>query len=74
VTDDRETATQRLKFGATVIYVDGDVPGVLDFYHRAFGLKARFYDPTGALLRSHLRVWGVGDRWACYCIRHSQDR
>ena len=39
MTDDRETATQRLKFGATVIYVDGDVPGVLDFYHRAFGLN-----------------------------------
>ena len=46
MTDDRQAATQRLKFGATVIYVDGDVPGVLDFYHRAFGLKPRFYDPT----------------------------
>ena len=46
MTDDRETVTQRLKFASTVIYIDGDVPGVLDFYHRAFGLEKRFYDPT----------------------------
>src|SRR5262249_15605182 len=32
------------RFGATVIYVDDDVPGVLDFYGRAFGLETRFYD------------------------------
>jgi predicted enzyme related to lactoylglutathione lyase len=46
VNDNHETATQRLKFGATVIYVDDDVPRVLDFYRRAFGLETRFYDPT----------------------------
>jgi lactoylglutathione lyase len=46
VTDDSESATRNLKFGATVIYVDGDVPAVLDFYHRALGLETRFYDPT----------------------------
>jgi uncharacterized glyoxalase superfamily protein PhnB len=46
VNDYHEMATQRLKFGATVIYVDDDVPRVLDFYRRAFGLETRFYDPT----------------------------
>jgi uncharacterized glyoxalase superfamily protein PhnB len=46
VTDENETEMLKLRFGATVIYVDGDVPGVLDFYHRALGLKTRFYDPT----------------------------
>jgi uncharacterized glyoxalase superfamily protein PhnB len=46
VTDSDESGTRRLKFGSTVIYVDGDVPGVLDFYHRALGLETRFYDPT----------------------------
>lgn len=30
-------------FGAAVLYVD-DVPAVLDFYRRAFGLEPRFYD------------------------------
>jgi predicted enzyme related to lactoylglutathione lyase len=37
---------QPLKFGATVIYIHDDVPGVLDFYKRAFGLETRFYDPN----------------------------
>jgi lactoylglutathione lyase len=46
VADTQQAATQRLKFGATVIYVDDDVPGVLDFYRRAFGLETRFYDPN----------------------------
>ena len=46
MTDGLETETRRLKFGATVIYVDDDVPGVLAFYRRAFGLETRFYDPT----------------------------
>ena len=31
------------KFAAAVIYVE-DVPPVLDFYQRAFGLDVRFYD------------------------------
>ena len=35
-----------LEFGSTVIYVDDDVPGVLEFYRRAFGLETRFYDAT----------------------------
>lgn len=34
-----------LKFASVVIYVD-DVPGVLAFYGRAFGLEPRFYDET----------------------------
>jgi predicted enzyme related to lactoylglutathione lyase len=34
-----------LTFGSVVIYVD-DVSAVLDFYDRAFGLEARFYDAT----------------------------
>lgn len=38
--------TQGLKFGATVIYLHADVPGVLDFYRRAFGLETRLYDPN----------------------------
>lgn len=51
-----------LKFASAVIYV-ADVPTVLDFYRRAFGLEARFYDedagfaelgPEGAVaLASH---------------------
>lgn len=32
-----------LKFASVVIYVD-DVPSVLGFYRRAFGLELRFYD------------------------------
>ncbi len=32
-----------LTFASVVLYVD-DVPAVLDFYHRAFGLEPRFYD------------------------------
>jgi len=32
-----------LKFASVVLYVD-DVPSVLDFYQRAFGLEPRFYD------------------------------
>lgn len=40
-----ERVTQSLKFGSVVIYVD-DVAAVLDFYQRAFGVEARFYDET----------------------------
>jgi predicted enzyme related to lactoylglutathione lyase len=32
-----------MKFGGTVLYVD-DVPAVMDFYRRVFGLETRFYD------------------------------
>lgn len=32
-----------MQFGATVLYVD-DVPAVVDFYRRAFGLQLRFSD------------------------------
>lgn len=32
-----------MTFGSTVLYVD-DVPSVLDFYRRAFGLETRFFD------------------------------
>jgi predicted enzyme related to lactoylglutathione lyase len=46
VNGNHETTPQRLRFGAAVIYVDDDVPRVLDFYRRAFGLETRFYDPT----------------------------
>ena len=35
-----------LSFAGTAIYVDGDVPGILEFYRRAFGLETRFYDPV----------------------------
>ena len=35
--------THDLQFASLVLYVD-DVPGVLDFYQRAFGLEPRFYD------------------------------
>jgi predicted enzyme related to lactoylglutathione lyase len=40
------TPKPALKFGGTVIYLDHDVAGVLDFYRRAFGLETRFYDPN----------------------------
>jgi predicted enzyme related to lactoylglutathione lyase len=43
MTDPEPTKPQRLTYGATAIYVD-DVPKVLDFYRRAFGLETRFYD------------------------------
>lgn len=33
-----------LKFGGGSIFVD-DVPAVLDFYRRAFGLETSFFDP-----------------------------
>lgn len=33
-----------MQYGSTVLFVD-DVPSVLDFYGRAFGLQTRFYDP-----------------------------
>ena len=46
MTDHQQTMTQGLRFGSTVIYVPDDVPGVLDFYRRAFGLETRYYDPT----------------------------
>ena len=32
-----------MKFWGTVLYVD-DVPAVMDFYRRVFGLETRFYD------------------------------
>jgi predicted enzyme related to lactoylglutathione lyase len=32
-----------MKFAGTVLYVD-DVPAVMDFYRRVFGLETRFYD------------------------------
>lgn len=32
-----------MQFGGTVLYVD-DVPAVVDFYRRAFGLELRFFD------------------------------
>ena len=32
-----------MKFTCTVLYVD-DVPAVMDFYRRVFGLETRFYD------------------------------
>jgi lactoylglutathione lyase len=32
-----------MQFGGTVLYVD-DVPAVVDFYQRAFGLGVRFWD------------------------------
>ena len=32
-----------MKFWGTVLYVD-DVPTVMDFYRRVFGLETRFYD------------------------------
>lgn len=32
-----------LQFASLVLYVD-DVPAVVDFYRRAFGLEPRFYD------------------------------
>ena len=32
-----------MQFGGTVLYVD-HVSAVMDFYRRAFGLEARFYD------------------------------
>ena len=32
-----------MQFYGTVLYVD-DVPGVVDFYRRAFGLELRFFD------------------------------
>jgi len=35
-----------LRFGGTDIYIDGDVPAVLDFYRCAFGIATRFYDPN----------------------------
>src|SRR5262245_66296121 len=43
--EQHQTITPALRFGATVIYLPDDVPGVLDFYRRAFGLETRFYDP-----------------------------
>jgi lactoylglutathione lyase len=43
--DTKQPSMQPLQFGATVIYIDDDVPSVLDFYRRAFGLETRFYDP-----------------------------
>jgi lactoylglutathione lyase len=41
-----EAATTQpgLRFGATSLFVE-DVPAVLDFYRRAFGLETAFYDP-----------------------------
>src|SRR5262245_34651590 len=44
--EQHQTITPALRFGATVIYLPDDVPGVLDFYRRAFGLETRFYDPN----------------------------
>jgi uncharacterized glyoxalase superfamily protein PhnB len=35
----------RMRFGGTVLYVE-DVPPVVDFYRRAFGLELRFFDGT----------------------------
>jgi len=35
----------RMQFGGTVLYVD-EVPPVVDFYRRAFGLTVRFFDET----------------------------
>src|SRR6516162_5869516 len=34
-----------MQFGGTVLYV-GEVPPVVDFYRRAFGLELRFFDET----------------------------
>ena len=34
-----------MQFGGTVLYVD-QVPPVMDFYRRAFGLNVRFFDET----------------------------
>lgn len=34
-----------MEYGSTVLFV-GDVPAVLEFYGRAFGLETRFYDPN----------------------------
>ena len=34
-----------MKLWGAVVYVD-DVPAVLDFYYRAFGCEARFFDPV----------------------------
>ena len=38
-----EDSKATVRFAGAAIYVD-DVRAVLDFYHRAFGLRARFFD------------------------------
>jgi predicted enzyme related to lactoylglutathione lyase len=35
-----------LKFGGVVVYVRDAVPGILEFYRRAFGIETRHYDPA----------------------------
>lgn len=43
MTTPNQTETRALKFAGVAVYVD-DVRLVLDFYHRAFGFRTRFFD------------------------------
>lgn len=42
----KHTVEPKLTFAGTAIYVADNVPAVLEFYRRAFGLQTRFYDST----------------------------
>ncbi len=43
IIDNQPTTVPDLKYGGTAIYVN-NVPAALNFYHRAFGFKTRFFD------------------------------
>ena len=42
---DGEKQMSSLKLGSTVILVENGAKKILDFYHAAFGLEIRYYDP-----------------------------